>query len=98
MSPRITIVGVNVVRGRFFGARLPGRPSSIQNICAREVSGKPNVGITGELTVEPPTLDALGRAAWPFVAALTNVTDPGTFNAEYAMGNVATAINESRTP
>ena len=43
-----------MVRGRLPGARLAGRPSSSQNICARVPRQKPSSGITGELCSQPP--------------------------------------------
>jgi DNA-binding GntR family transcriptional regulator len=42
------------VRGRFPGARLAGRPSCSQNICARVERQKPSSGIVGELCSQPP--------------------------------------------
>ena len=48
------IEGVSVVRGRLPGASEEGRPSSSQNIWAREFSGKPSSGMTGEDCSQPP--------------------------------------------
>lgn len=43
-------------------------------------------------TLGEATMNALAEAAWPYVATLTNVFDPGTFGAEYVMGNVARMV------
>jgi hypothetical protein len=53
-----------------------------------------SLDVSLQIRVEPPTLDALAEAAWPFIATLINVFDPGTFNAEYVMGNVANSLTD----
>lgn len=56
---------------------------------------EPALEVSVTLTVEPFTVERLATLAWPVIATLTNVFDPGTFGAEYVMGNVAHTIEEN---
>jgi len=56
---------------------------------------EPALEIVVGLTVDPATVERLADLAWPIIATLTNVFDPGTFNAEYVMGTVAQKMGES---
>lgn len=38
------------------------------------------------------SIEEAGDKAWPFIASMTNVTDPGTFNCPYVMGDLARRI------
>ena len=47
----------------------------------------PNLEVSVELPLTlDDTLETAANAAWPVVATLTNVFDPGTFNAPYVVG------------
>ena len=67
---RVTSDGVSVVRGRLPGARALGWPGVRLNTCAREPSGKPSAGITGDDSSQPP----LGVAAKRFPSASATST------------------------
>lgn len=87
------------------GELLPRVPEILQTELRRlltcegvtvEVSDQdePALEVSVPLTVEPCTVERLAEVVWPFVATLTNVTDPGTFGAEYVMGNVERILVE----
>lgn len=42
------------------------------------------------------TIDEAGEIIWPFIAAMTNVTDPGTFNNPYVMRELSRRIAVKR--